>query len=299
MPPETVAHYRLRERLGSGAMGEVWLAEDTRLHRLVALKMLPAKDADDAEAAARLLREARVASSLSHPNVAVVYDVGETEHDGQQGRLRRDGVREGPHALAAAGGRADGRRRHPAHRPPGGGGARRRARARRRPPGREARQRDGERARPREGARLRPRPLRPARPRGLRHLEREPRRPRGRDRGDARLHVAGAGPRPRRRRAERRLLARACCSTSCSPAAAPSTGENARRARRGDPHEEPAAPVRGGAARRGPLPARRADAREGPGAPSRRHGRGPARPRRAPRRQRPRPRAGARATRSR
>ncbi len=84
MPPETIAHYRLRERLGSGAMGEVWLAEDTRLHRLVALKMLPRKDASDAEAAARLLREARVASSLSHPNVAVVYDVGEVEHGGQQ-----------------------------------------------------------------------------------------------------------------------------------------------------------------------------------------------------------------------
>ncbi len=84
MPQETVAHYRLRERLGSGAMGEVWLAEDTRLHRLVALKMLPAKDAADAEASARLLREARVASSLSHPNVAVVYDVGETEHAGQK-----------------------------------------------------------------------------------------------------------------------------------------------------------------------------------------------------------------------
>lgn len=84
MPQETVAHYRLRDRLGAGAMGEVWLAEDTRLHRLVALKMLPAKDAADAEASARLLREARVASSLSHPNVAVVYDVGETDHAGQK-----------------------------------------------------------------------------------------------------------------------------------------------------------------------------------------------------------------------
>jgi TolB-like protein/Flp pilus assembly protein TadD len=82
MLPETVAHYQLRERLGSGAMGEVWLAEDTRLHRLVALKMLARKDAGDAEAQARLLREARVASSLSHPNVAVVYDVGEADHGG-------------------------------------------------------------------------------------------------------------------------------------------------------------------------------------------------------------------------
>jgi serine/threonine protein kinase len=84
MPPETIAHYRLRERLGTGAMGEVWLAEDTRLHRLVALKMLPASTAGDAEAAARLVREARIASSLNHPNVAVVYDVGETGHEGQK-----------------------------------------------------------------------------------------------------------------------------------------------------------------------------------------------------------------------
>jgi tetratricopeptide (TPR) repeat protein len=81
---QEVAHYSLRERLGSGAMGEVWLAEDTRLHRLVALKMLPRGDAEDAEAAARLLREARVASSLSHPNVAVVYDVGEADIEGRR-----------------------------------------------------------------------------------------------------------------------------------------------------------------------------------------------------------------------
>jgi tetratricopeptide (TPR) repeat protein len=63
-------------------MGEVWLAEDSRLHRLVALKMLPRKSAGDGDAAARLLREARVASSLSHPNVAVVYDASEADHGG-------------------------------------------------------------------------------------------------------------------------------------------------------------------------------------------------------------------------
>ncbi len=224
MPPETIAHYRLRERLGSGAMGEVWLAEDTRLHRLVALKMLPAGSAGDAEAAARLVREARVASSLSHPNVAVVYDVGETEHDGRKAAyVAMEYVKGRTLSQLLEGGRM-GPRLDPAHRPPGGGGARRRARARRRPPGREARQRHGQRARPREGARLRPRPLRPARPRGVRHLERQPRRPRGRHRGDARLHVAGAGPRPRRGRTERRVLARGPRSTRCWPAAAPSTG---------------------------------------------------------------------------
>jgi tetratricopeptide (TPR) repeat protein len=84
MSEERIAQYHLRERLGTGAMGEVWLAEDSRLHRLVALKMLPASTAGDAEAVARLVREARVASSLNHPNVAVVYDVGETEHDGHE-----------------------------------------------------------------------------------------------------------------------------------------------------------------------------------------------------------------------
>ncbi len=84
MSQETLAHYRLRERLGSGATGEVWLAEDTRLHRLVALKRLAAGTAGDAEASARLVREARVASTLTHPNVAVVYDVGEAELGGRQ-----------------------------------------------------------------------------------------------------------------------------------------------------------------------------------------------------------------------
>ena len=80
---ERVGHYRLKERLGAGAMGEVWLAEDTRLHRLVALKRLAAAAKGDSEASARLVREARVASTLSHPNVAVVYDVGEDEQGGQ------------------------------------------------------------------------------------------------------------------------------------------------------------------------------------------------------------------------
>jgi TolB-like protein len=108
MPPETVAHYRLKEPLGSGAMGEVWLAEDTRLHRLVALKMLPRKDAADAEAAARLLREARVASSLSHPNVAVVYDVGEADVDGRKaGYVAMEYVKGRTLAQVLAGGRME------------------------------------------------------------------------------------------------------------------------------------------------------------------------------------------------
>ena len=82
---ERIAHYRLRERLGAGAMGEVWLAEDTRLHRMVALKRLKPAAAGDREAEARLVREARVASTLTHPNVAVVYDVGEDDADEKRG----------------------------------------------------------------------------------------------------------------------------------------------------------------------------------------------------------------------
>ena len=84
MLEETVGHYRLTERLGAGAMGEVYLAEDTRLHRLVALKMLPMDGREDEAAAARLVREARVASALTHPNIAVIYEIGEVEREGRR-----------------------------------------------------------------------------------------------------------------------------------------------------------------------------------------------------------------------
>jgi serine/threonine protein kinase/tetratricopeptide (TPR) repeat protein len=81
---ETIGHYRLTERLGAGAMGEVYLAEDTRLHRPVALKMLPVAASEDQAAAARLVREARVASALTHPNIAVIYEIGEVEREGRR-----------------------------------------------------------------------------------------------------------------------------------------------------------------------------------------------------------------------
>jgi serine/threonine protein kinase/tetratricopeptide (TPR) repeat protein len=81
---ETIGHYRLTERLGAGAMGEVYLAEDTRLHRPVALKMLPVDASEDQAAAARLVREARVASALTHPNIAVIYEIGEVEREGRR-----------------------------------------------------------------------------------------------------------------------------------------------------------------------------------------------------------------------
>ena len=76
---KTVGHYRVTARLGAGGMGEVFLAEDTRLDRKAAIKFLPADLARDPERRQRFLTEAKAASALNHPHVCVVYDVGETE----------------------------------------------------------------------------------------------------------------------------------------------------------------------------------------------------------------------------
>src|SRR5215471_8816452 len=73
----TISHYRILESLGQGATGDVFLSEDLRLHRQVALKVL--RHRQDGEERARLLREARAASALNHPNIAVIYDVEESE----------------------------------------------------------------------------------------------------------------------------------------------------------------------------------------------------------------------------
>jgi len=88
-----LGHYRITSELGSGGMGEVWRAEDTKLDREVALKVLPSEFAEDAERLARFEREAKVLASLNHPNIAHLYGLETAESSRNSSEEGEDGGR--------------------------------------------------------------------------------------------------------------------------------------------------------------------------------------------------------------
>src|SRR5580765_5385767 len=79
IPAETIAHYRIIEPIGAGGMGAVYKAYDNKLHRVVALKVLPQEYVSQQDRQRRFFQEARAASALNHPHILTVYEVGEDD----------------------------------------------------------------------------------------------------------------------------------------------------------------------------------------------------------------------------
>src|SRR5512139_3834257 len=102
MVDRTLSHYRIVDRLGAGAMGEVYLAEDIRLGRKVALKLLPPHLTRDEAAKTRLIHEARAASLLDHPEGTVLLRAAVSRRAGTRDGLLRAGRRSGPRPGAGA-----------------------------------------------------------------------------------------------------------------------------------------------------------------------------------------------------
>ena len=221
----TISHYQVLDKLGSGGMGEIYKAQDARLNRMVAIKVLSRRAAGDEERRRRFIKEAQAASSLNHPNIITIYDIlsdEESEYIVMEfvaGRTLTEMIPQGRHRRRqdAAIHRADFRC--------AGGGARRRHRASRP----EARQHHGHRIGAREDSRFRPRQDDDHGADQRRHRDH---RRRAADHGRVhhrhrQLHEPGAGRRQARRSAQRHLFVRRGDCTRCSPAPKPSSADSA------------------------------------------------------------------------